>query len=240
MPIIGLPLRRDRPLPPNLGIREGLVAYWPMTEASGVRADVVGGHNLTDVNTVGQEAGKFTTAASFIRANSERLTLGASACGFDYALNDWTWTCWLKPTDWVSYSTLWNKGGTSNAAQGVWITFTAAGVVRVSLSGNNTSANFTGPTVSAGSWHWLAIAWDRDDVFRFMYDGNFSTSVSKADTFNVPIYSNTQTLSIGATYAGTYGYNGLICGMGLWNRKLSDAELTTLYNAGVGKEYPFT
>src|SRR4051812_50060322 len=50
-----------------------LIAHWRLEEASGVRADSHAGLDLSDINTVGQAAGKLGNAASFVAGNEEIL-----------------------------------------------------------------------------------------------------------------------------------------------------------------------
>jgi hypothetical protein len=59
-----------------------LVSRWPLDEASGNRADIVGSNTLTDVNTVAAGSGlilpgaRFDNSADFERDNSEQLSGG--------------------------------------------------------------------------------------------------------------------------------------------------------------------
>lgn len=71
---------------------------WHLNESSGTRYDsTANGNDLTDINTVGYSAGASPwsgNAASFVRANSERLTIAeADQTNLD-PLTEWTFQAW--------------------------------------------------------------------------------------------------------------------------------------------------
>src|SRR3990167_1322919 len=71
-------------------LTDGLVSYWTLDEAGGVRYDsvVASANDLTDNNTVGSATGKNNLAANFVAANGESLSSTAGAL----ALGDTNWT----------------------------------------------------------------------------------------------------------------------------------------------------
>jgi len=73
------PVHRLTVLAPRSSLLNGLVAYWPLDEASGSRFDLVGGNTLADNNTVTQTPGKVGNAAQFTAANSEYLDIADNA-----------------------------------------------------------------------------------------------------------------------------------------------------------------
>ena len=71
-----------------------LAAYWQLDEASGGRADSIGGNDLTDTNTVTQAAGKIDTAAHFTAANNESLSIADNAA-LSMGDDDFTLAAWV-------------------------------------------------------------------------------------------------------------------------------------------------
>src|SRR3990167_10705009 len=74
-------------------LTDGLVSYWTLDEASGVRYDsvVASANDLTDNNTVASATGKFNDAASFLAANSESLSTPNTILGADANVSASVW-----------------------------------------------------------------------------------------------------------------------------------------------------
>lgn len=90
---------------------DGLAHAWRLDEVSGTRVALVGGQDLTDVNTVGvQPAGPSGTVAKFVASSVEYLSasalIGADA---DFSLD-----FWFKVDDVAASYTLFDSGGNGN------------------------------------------------------------------------------------------------------------------------------
>ena len=72
-----------------------LEAWWKLDEESGTRDDAHGSNDLSDNNTVGFTAGKYSNAASFILANSEYLSIGDNN-SLSTGDIDFTLGCWVE------------------------------------------------------------------------------------------------------------------------------------------------
>jgi hypothetical protein len=70
-------------------LNDGLVNYWPLTEASGARSDTIGAITLTDNATVGSAAGIAGLAASFVYADSEYLSNAAYTLPASFTVSAW-------------------------------------------------------------------------------------------------------------------------------------------------------
>ena len=68
---------------------------------------------------------------------------------------------------------------------------------------------------------------------------NGSLSVSNTTTQR-PNYPNTASTRLGASRFNSQFFTGKMDGVTIWNRLLTDDEVTNLYNAGNGVEYPFS
>lgn len=220
-----------------------LVSYWPLHEASGSRYDVVGaGNTLADTNTVTQGNGIQVAAASFARANSERLDLSSNAL-IQTGDIDWTWCFWCnfasKPAGVMS---IINKYAATSGNAEYYIYWNNStdrlmcDVYRATDSAQQVSAsNFGG--VTAGVWNFVAVWHD-----------------AAADTINIEINNgvpNSQATggalqaagSAALAFGGNAGiglyYDGLLSEAALWKRVLTRQERAWLYNSGRGRTYPF-
>ena len=89
-----------------------------------------------------------------------------------------------------------------------------------------------------GEWYHICITQDSSGLSWYINNSLYVTDV------NDPSSARSGTgLGIGAQAAAGdfYGAQGdyRICEYGVWNRVLTGAEITSLYNAGAGKTYPF-
>lgn len=189
----------------------GLVSCWNFEEASGSRLDSWGTFTLADNNTVTRATGKHGYAASFLAANSEYLSLLSNS----YLTGDFTIVMWQKATAFTSYGALWYYGT-------VFITPI-----------NSTDRLFVGRTTNtsipivANQWNMVVASFGGGALSISANAGTPSTVVSGAVVYAAP------------TYIGRFGssqayYSGLIDTTAVWNRPLSTAEITALYNGGAG------
>jgi len=87
-------------------------------------------------------------------------------------------------------------------------------------------------------WYHVAMTWKRTGSIKVYVNGGLDGSASSSGN-----YANVQTenISINGNADGTYalGKDGSIDEVAIWNRELSASEITSLYNSGDGKSYPF-
>jgi hypothetical protein len=202
----------------------GLAAYYPFETLT---LDATGhGNNLTNTNGVTQAAGKVGQAASFVAANSQQLQI---ASNLPLQINgDWTWAGWFKPA----------------TLSGVYQNLFYAPNVRVFLSGTTSQLAADdlshggvspGPTLSPGTWYFGWVQWDSATMM-FRASVNNGTQASNAP--GSPLSSGASFVHMGDNGSGNY-YGGLLDEVGVWNRKLTPAEMAALYNGGAGVTYPF-
>jgi len=201
----------------------GLVSWWNLDEESGVRYDAVGSNDLTDGNTVLYAAGKIGNAASFVKANSERLF--SAVGGAVNLLNDnYTYAFWMKNTSTTGY-----QFPLSRANDAGFRRETGASTIRFFVG-----ATFTA-TTSFSQDEWVFVAgWIGDDD-KPTFSVNDGTPIVGAAATRV---YNSSRLFLG-TQGTTNYYDGELDLVGVWNRVLTAAEITELYNTGAGKDYPF-
>ncbi len=226
---------------------ESAVAFWRMEEASGTRTDATGrGNDLTDNNTVAQAAGRVGNAGQFVAANSEYLSRADNADlstgDIDFSVAAWVYLD-TKP---ASFSRgVLTKGGIDgdqpNDEYGLYYNLTLdlfRFLIANGTTFNAVSASSMG-SPSTGQWYFL-VAWHDSiaNTINIQVDDGVVDSVATtiqpqdgAGAFNVGYWGS-------GAEAGRY-MDGRIDAVGKWNRVLSAAERTELYNAGNGKEWPF-
>jgi hypothetical protein len=216
-----------------------LVGFWKLEEASGTRDDAYFTNDLTDNNTVGQAAGQIGNAASFVRANSESLSLSDHA-GLDYT--DFTVACWVNLTtaaDWMALISKWHGG--SNLREFALFYSAGSSRYRLEVSGDGSSTTAVNASTfglpPTATWHFV-VAWHdaaADTIYIQVNNGTVDSAAHAAGAFN-----STAGLRLGAIDDPGDYHNGLLDAVGFWSRVLTSDERDYLYNSGTGREHPFT
>lgn len=219
----------------------GLTAHWKLNEASGNRADSSGaGNTLTDINTVTQNTGKINEAAEFTAANNEGLR-GSSVIGALTA--DRTFVGWVYLTDKLAVYTLFSKWNTvagtefncrynSVTDRFEWVKGDDASSLLEAVKADT----FGSPT--AATWYFICCTYTNSDK-------KFRISVNNG-AFDVGANTGNPAVENGLFYLGrlddvaSLPLNGRIDSFSVFNRILSSAEITALYNSGNGIDYPFS
>jgi len=221
------------------GLNSGLVAFWKLDEVSGTRSDSVGANHLTDNNTVTQATGKVGTSAQFTAANSESLSIADNAPlstgDIDFTVCAWVWLDTKGAVrDLVTkfgasgqFEYLLNYD--SSADRYLW-GVSSDGSLFASVSANT----FGSPP--AGAWHFVVAYHDSVNnlIGISVNNGAFDTAAHAAGVFD-----SAASFHLGGRASGPNYHNGRLDAVGLWKRVLSAAEITSLYNSGNGREYPF-
>ncbi len=219
------------------GFRQGLISYWTMEETGGTRADSVGGKTLSDLNTcLFTASGKTGNAASFVRANSE--TLYSADDAFDPQDTSFTLAFWYNPAN--IDATADPVSLASSGANQAWIW-------RVNTNGSvffyawnaaaefKSGCNLANGTIEAGAWHFVIVQYDASNDTRYtsVNDGTPDSEVVESG-FRT---GGTANFNIGGR-SGAYTDSD-IDEVSYYNRVLSSAEITALYNLGAGRFYDF-
>lgn len=224
--------------PPST-LKNNLVSFWELEEASGDRADSV----VATGNTLGAAGGGAGQGTGVV-AGSHCLSL--------VSLN----------TQYVSISNADSSGtlqiGGTDCSFCAWINATSFNVDRgIILKGSSDPREYilkeiTGPSVSwnvvasggtigtvastfgnlsTDTWYFIVAMYDDSTNELTLSINNQGTP---ATATGVASYSST-----GRFYIGIFneGFDGLIDQVGFWNRLLTSDEITQLYNSGLGLRY---
>lgn len=212
---------------------DGLVGYWKLDESSGNATDYSGNSNTGTPTGVTQGAsGKINTAYTFAGGGSSYLDCGTNASLRMTAAG--TLSAWVYQTTSNNYATVIGNDDFDTDRHGYNFFIRLNGTISLELASASASQSVNGSTISNNSWHHIAATWDGTNVHIYIdgVDGG-------ANSQTVTPTANTASFKIGNASIGSYDYVGTVDEVGVWNRALTGAEITSLYNSGSGKAYPF-
>jgi len=197
----------------------GLIHYWKMEEASGSnRVDSIGASNLSEnLAAVGSGAGIHANAASFTGVSYLENAAFVTSVPWSFAL-------WAKCPSFV--------GGLDVAeitagALSVFFTLTAAGNLEV---GNGTDGTLFTPVFGAiNTWHLI--------VLTILANGTYSLSIDNsafAVVVATPPGPSTKIQFGTSDTVGGNKFTGLQDEAAIWSRAITQSEVNTLWNGGVG------
>lgn len=210
----------------------GLYSYWKCDEAGGTIIDAHDSYNGAPYAiSYSQSPGIINTAIGF-NGTTSSVQLGNV----------------IKPTTGLSVS-FWEKCSTQSAEK-FFICHTSYDTAwrgwRISIL---TDGNFElllcngtdvqmlekfdgGGLMSDNAWHHIVITWDGTTAYTY-HDNNKSAGSTWAYTIS---YASNNVLNFGRADGESNFYNGLLDEIGIWDRALTDSEVTILFNK---TPYPF-
>ncbi len=230
-----------------------LIAYWNLDEASGNRSDSwTNSLTMVDNNTVTQATGPggAGNAAQFTAASSEYLSVSVQAAAGqvlrsqvsdgDGIQTKFTLTCWLYVDSTGSNRALFDMFSDA-VTRNYRIDYTGS-KPRFTVSTNGTIATgelaHTG-TLTVSTWYFIACGYDNDTAVVWISVNN-GTVETLSYSLGIASKASISTCYIGRSHStGDFYMNGRIARMGVWKRHLTAAEITYLYNSGIGRTYPF-
>lgn len=196
--------------------------------------DVLGVSNGTDTAiTYSSGNGKLVQGAGFDGSTS-RINTNASCIS---GTGDFTIAVWIKTSTAGRLIASKRAGVTEN---GQW-NFSISGTGNLLFWDYNGSAfqfltsGESTNTVTDGNWHLVGFS-RIGTAGTYWLDG--AANGTKTALSNLS-YSTTVVRFGSDPYSGTF-FNGAQDEAGVWNRALTSAEITSLYNAGQGLQYPFS
>ena len=156
----------------------------------------------------------------------------------------------FKKTGDFSFS-LWVNANALSGSQAIFGTYFYDGTIygwRLDFSNSGMNFGIFGSshvnlgisgTFNNGQWYHITVTRKASTGTKVYVNGTLN--VSNTSTIN-PNYATTQYTTIGATQyqpsTVTYYFNGKIDGVNVWDKELTQSEITELYNSGNGKQYP--
>jgi hypothetical protein len=232
------------------------VIYNPMTcqsglsGMSGMSGIVGGGFNPLSVSPL-----FFSYASAMSGGNPVVITDGAASfasgtgnvlsCSNSSSLqfsNGFTFSCWVQSSSFSASQEIFSKwdGSSSDIIQ-LQIASTGAIDAFVGGTGGNFGAT-TSSVITANTWFMITMVFDGTQSTNATRLKVYVNGLSQSLTFTGTIpssISNTLELYWGNyhNYTGGFGLVGYLDEVSVWNRPLTQSEVTTLYNSGAGLLY---
>ena len=218
----------------SAALTDDLLAYYKLDGASGTVIDSTGNANGTNSGATRNIAGKINKSFDFEETDGDSVNISNGASPGD-ALDftgDLTFCTWIKPE---SYPNTQNYIiGKRDAAAGYQYVFRVSSAGNMSFLASGGAVQSANTSVPIGSWSFLCVVREDAANTTFYYNGyQDSTFVSKS------IAHKNNDVRLGNADFGGVDWDGLIDEVGMWNRTLSAAEITELWNSGSGFSYPF-
>jgi len=209
-----------------------LCAYWKFDETTGTTAyDSLNTYNLAITGASINELGKIEK--SYLFDGGDKITNDTSIL-----LNTRISVgAWVKSTYTAGYQNVISTYRYSTYAYGYDLNIRNSGAefaLRGGANGNRTvDVNVSG--INDGNWHHVIGTWDGSTIRLYV-----DASLRGTNTWTYDVsYISTCYFSIG-NRTGEIPFNGNIDEPFVYSRAITAAEVSTLYNNGVGLSYPFT
>ena len=203
--------------------------------------DSFGSNNGTAQGGLTYTAGKIGNAFQFNGTNSYiLLPTGSMRFTNSFSVSMWTYTTANQTA---------NKGLLSDyywpGDLGYSIYMTSSNKVQTYFLGNgNTTNDFTSnSTLANNQWNHIVVSWDKANTqWKVYVNGVLDNTYTNANAsvINYGSYSSDRT-DIGAINSSPSGvanvFNGKIDALNVWNKALTQSEITELYNSGNGAQY---
>jgi len=229
----------------NASLTDGLVGYWKMNDyASNITvAD-------SSILNIDGKAKKYTSALSTIGKLNGALNFNgttdyislADINTFDSAATPMTIAMWVKPTKLTAtpYQMLFDKLDETSPMKGfsfgAWQT---TGTISFSIKSDNWLQVRGSTALPNNSWSFVAVTYDgskRANGVTLYVNGKAESKIVFYDSLTADDISNTISAQLGARKGANYPFAGAMDNVMVFNRALSQQEITTLYNSGSGTE----
>lgn len=220
--------------------------WWSL---NGVATDEVGGATLTLNNSPATGTGLVYASAYDLELDSTQFLSRASQASLQLGDTTKSYVAWFKAESFVnSFHTVLGKDDEAAGASEYviyakndgsgnyniqWAVFDAAGSTIASIT-------LTGTNLATGTWYMVAVGHNHttNEIWASL---NAAAKTTAATGGTAPAAGGAQ-LRIGAIeFSGAERYfDGLVGPAGIATEELTADDLTSLYNAGAGRAYPFT
>ncbi len=215
----------------NSALNNGLVGYWRMDETASPASDSSGnGSNGTWTGSAASAAGKFGNGGSFPGGTGSYISI-ANNSNFNFGSSNFTLSAWIKTNSTTTPQTILSHFDNGSPFAGWDFAMNVAGACGSGKICMWDGSSWQGVTsgITASTWtHVMAVR--NGTTVTFYVNG---TSVGTI-TIQASIPTSTNTFRIGDSGDAVRSFNGTIDETRIYNRALSPAEVTTLYNFAPG------
>lgn len=207
----------------------GLIVYYNLNELAGPVIDIMDNHNGTNFGATAGVPGKIGTAYKFADTSSQHIVIPDDN---DFDTADLTISWWMNVTVFSTRAPISkNSGIGGDRSWGASVQQAGNYFFEIRNSGDTaySVSNSFGHTIN--EWHLHTITYDGDDLKYYIDGGNVQTNPAATGSIDF----STVDIWIGSgvdSSSNTFG--GLMDEIGIWNRSLSPAEVSLLWNDGKG------
>ena len=224
-----------------MALIDNIQAYWKL---EGNSTDATGnGHNGTDTGmSYNASYGKIGQGANFVNTypnNNSSFTATVGDYG-TFTINLWVKSSYAGGND-SGFVTVGNWSTTGHFQFKYNVT---AGYITVEGYGDNPATELHATTsLFNGTYNMVTVTYKTSATPTIEVFVNGSSVASQTYTSLPTINFSSATTYVGTWLIGT-NYRGMVSGymdeIGIWNVVLGSSDITALYNAGAGLQYPFT
>jgi len=218
-----------RATPVSDGLSTNLIGYWGF-DGSGADASSQG-NDLTIYGGAGYASGLFGQALNLHGDPNQYAARPVDDQVYDFGSSDFTVQAWVNYNSTAGTQTFVEKftgpSGPGWTLSGpCWNTNSYYHF----YSGPSAIMSFQPPALTTNEWHQIIIR-RSDDQFDLLFDSNIIGSA----TSSIPIPDTIRPLLIGMRdNFQEFPTNGRIDEVAIWNRALTDAEISYIWNGGAG------
>lgn len=202
--------------------QSGLVAYYPLDSVT----DNLSLHNLTNTG-VTFTTGKIGNGGDFERGESDHMHTPAMG-----DLSSMTFCAWVKEETATGQHFIFDRTA-PNA--NMYLAFNADDATFSWAGGSGLGGSSTVNITRDTNWHFICVSGSSTATNKIYYDG---ADIGFSGTSGITDNTNPE-FTLGEYNGGTW-FDGMLDEVGFWNRILTQAEITTLYNSGNGQTNYFT
>ena len=203
--------------------------YWKLDTNNTTQSDELGNNDLSVSGAVFTSSGLIGGAYDFDGSNDVLTSVGTHTFGADWSLNQWVNVDTITGAN--DFILRHEDGGVTEAIQCV---INTGGVIELTLRDSSifdTSLISTDAITTSG-WHMVTLVKEGSTKRIYVNAGTpVSNTAGRTPT--------TLTMNYANVGAATVGMDGKMDEMGVWDKALSAAEITSLYNSASGLQYPF-
>lgn len=213
-----------------------LIHYWPLDEESSTRTDIVGDLDLDTVVDANYGMGLASNALDLGTTGGPNIRSATGYVALD-SNSPWSVSLWTKPP--ASPPGMWSPfrtGLDTYAGPGILIySSTPYDTITAQLNDAWGGTLTARAGIKLDAWNHVIATYDGTDIRTYVN----ATSGSTGSGSWTPAAFTSGYTSIGLAMGGVIKGYGLIDEIGVWGRALTAAEISELYNGGLGNFPPF-
>ena len=151
---------------------------------------------------------------------------------FDFDTKNNTVSFWSYPTSVAGTQSVVDKQGGGSG----WMIRIEGGVYKFYFRNTTTYGIVNTSAIGVNAWEFVTAQLNGTHMLIYL-----NTTLVQSQVMTSAAVTNANNMSLGSrTDAGADYYSGYIDEVLIWNRSITAAEITSLYNGGLGLAYPFT